>query len=64
MREMSEDANQETIKKTKDELTCPLCRSPLIGEAIESGKCQCCGHRFNPIEIKNQLGDKGHVKVT
>jgi hypothetical protein len=54
MRQVFETADQETPPKTKKELTCPLCRSPLIGEAIKAGKCQCCGHRFDPEELKSQ----------
>jgi rubredoxin len=52
VRRTSEDTDQETIKKTKEDLTCPLCRSPLIGKAIDAGKCQCCGHRFDPKDME------------
>lgn len=31
-----------------EELTCPSCLSPLISEALQKGKCQCCGHEFDP----------------
>ena len=52
MKRASTDTGEETPKKTKEEMICPLCESPLIGEAIEAGKCQCCGHRFEPKELK------------
>jgi ribosomal protein L37AE/L43A len=41
-----------TNQEKKEELTCPLCQSPLIREAIEAGKCQCCGHRFDPKKLQ------------
>jgi rubredoxin len=56
MEQTSGDAGPETTPQTKKELTCPLCESTLIGEAIEAGKCQCCGHRFDPEELKKQRG--------
>lgn len=31
-----------------DEMICPSCQSPLISEAVKKGKCQCCGHEFDP----------------
>lgn len=52
MRQPSDDTGQETSKKVKEELTCPLCETTLISEAIEAGKCQCCGHRFEPEDLK------------
>lgn len=52
MRQTSEDTGQETTKKTEEQPTCPLCRSPLIREAIQAGKCQCCGHPFDPKDLK------------
>jgi len=52
MKQTSEDSRQKTTKKAEEQLTCPVCRSPLIGEAVEAGKCQCCGHRFDPKDIK------------
>ena len=58
MKQTSDDTGQETTKKAKEALSCSLCRSPLIGEAIEAGKCQCCGHRFEPKDIKNRLDNK------
>ena len=56
MKQISRNGDQETTPPTKEELTCPLCESPLIGEAIEAGKCQCCGHRFDLKELKKQRG--------
>ena len=41
----------QTTEK-EEQPTCPLCRSPLVREAIEAGKCQCCGHRFKPEDLK------------
>ena len=52
MREEVEETGQPTNGTTTEELTCPLCESPLIGEAIEAGKCQCCGHRFQVEDLK------------
>lgn len=52
MRQITENNDQETTKKTEEQPTCPLCRSPLIGEAIKAGKCQCCGHTFDPKDVK------------
>jgi len=52
MRQTPEETGQETTTKPEEQPACPLCRSPLIGEAIESGKCQCCGHRFEREEIQ------------
>lgn len=52
MRQTSDDTGQETTQETKEPLTCPLCRSPLVREAIDTGKCQCCGHRFDPKDLK------------
>lgn len=55
MRKISENRDQETAKKTDERPTCPLCEAPLITEAIKAGKCQCCGHRFDPKDVrKNQ----------
>ena len=51
MYQTSEDPTQETSAEPEEQPTCPLCRSPLIGEAIENGKCQCCGHRFERQNI-------------
>lgn len=43
------------------EYTCPSCRSPLIGEAMSTGKCQCCGHRFDP-EALRRAAEKSQAK--
>jgi hypothetical protein len=56
MRAISENNDQETAKKPDEQPTCPLCESPLIGEAIEAGRCQCCGHRFDPKEVRKNQG--------
>lgn len=37
-----------------EELTCPSCLSPLISEAVKTGKCQCCGHEFDPEELRQE----------
>jgi len=52
MKQRSEDTGREKTEKRKEQPVCSLCQSPLIGEAIEAGKCQCCGHRFDPKELK------------
>jgi hypothetical protein len=49
---MSQSQNNPKPQEEPTEETrpiCPLCQSPLIAEAIEAGKCQCCGHRFEPV---------------
>jgi hypothetical protein len=58
MKRISGDVSQDTTPTTKEPPTCPLCRSPLIGEAIDAGKCQCCGHRFDPKDIRKRLSGK------
>ncbi len=58
MEQTSKDSGQETTKKTKEQPICPLCRAPLISEAIVAGKCQCCGHRFDPKDLKNTERDR------
>ena len=52
MKHSSDDTGQETTQKPKEQPICPLCRTPLIGEAITAGKCQCCGHRFELKDLK------------
>ena len=47
MNRTSDGNEQETTEKSTPPKVCPLCESPLIGEAIKTGKCQCCGHVFD-----------------
>lgn len=54
MTQPTAETGQETGKQAKEALTCPLCESPLIGEAIEAGKCQCCGYRFKAEDLKKE----------
>ena len=54
MTETFEGDEHKNTEDTQEEQTCSLCRSPLIQEAIDAGKCQCCGHPINPAGQKVQ----------
>lgn len=34
--------------------TCPVCRSPLVPDAIRQGKCQCCGAELEAQEPEEE----------
>lgn len=51
MSQEKEEAKEQEPEVKSERPICPLCQSPLIGEAIRTGKCQCCGHRFDPEDL-------------